>query len=157
MKIFVFDIDNTIIIHTNIMNDFYHKMTDSRLSNLISDIGPDMIYIYTNGIYSHGKMVIKNLKLEEKVNGIFSRDTIPYMKPLINSFIYVNNSIIRDSGSSDNEIIFFDDLIENLLTANRIGWKTVWISPNYINKNDFIDYAFPNIYEAMIYFKLKEG
>ena len=46
-------------------------------------------------------------------------------------------------------------MIENLRTAKKVGWKTIWISPNYAqHKNyiDTIDYAFPNIYQALIYF-----
>ena len=73
------------------------------------------------------------------------------MKPSTRSFKFVNNEIIKDY-NKNNEIYFFDDMIENLITANRIGWKTVWISSNFINKQNFIDYAFPNIYEALIYF-----
>ena len=152
MKIFVFDIDNTIIIHTNQNNNFYNKKTESRLPSILSHINKDLIYIYTNGTFGHGKGVIENLKLSNQVKRIFARDNIPWMKPYINSFRYVNNIINKESNSSQNEIIFFDDLEENLMTAKQIGWNTVWISPDFLKKKKYIDYTFPNIYEALIYF-----
>ena len=77
------------------------------------------------------------------------------MKPHIESFNYVNNQI-TDYKRNDYKIIFFDDLIENLVSARKVGWKTVWISNNFLKKPDFVDYSFPNIYDALIYFKLKE-
>ena len=73
MKIFVFDIDNTIIIHTNQNNNFYNKKTESRLPSILSHINKDLIYIYTNGTFGHGKGVIENLKLSNQVKRIFAR------------------------------------------------------------------------------------
>jgi len=52
-------------------------------------------------------------------------------------------------------IVFFDDLKDNLKTAKQFGWTTVLINPNLKEKENFIDYVFPNIYESIIYFKLK--
>ena len=49
MKVLIFDIDNTIIIHTNANNNFYSKNNNSTLSNLLSKMKNKKIYIYTNG------------------------------------------------------------------------------------------------------------
>ena len=62
MKIFVFDIDNTLILHTNKKTDFYQK-SDSKISALISNIKVDNVYIYTNGTYGHGEKVHKSLNI----------------------------------------------------------------------------------------------
>ena len=51
-----------------------------------------------------------------------------------------------------NEYYFFDDLFENLQSAKSIGWKTIWININYIEKPYYVDYAFPNIHTAVMYF-----
>ena len=150
MKIFVFDVDNTLIIHTNKNIDFYKK-SDSKISTMISNTGVDAVYIYTNGTFGHGEKVTESLNIP-KTKKIFGRDTLPYMKPHIHSYNFVNNHVINDNGEN-NEIYFFDDMVENLLTAERIGWKTVWISPDFMQKQHFINYAFPNIYEALIFFK----
>ena len=109
MKVLIFDIDNTIIIHTNANNNFYSKNNNSTLSNLLSKMKNKKIYIYTNGTYDHGRLLINNLSMENKIKKIFSRDTIPYMKPYIQSFEYVNNTIIKENKTIDQSI-FFDDL-----------------------------------------------
>ena len=95
MKIFVFDIDNTLILHTNKNTDFYQK-SDSKISTLISDIKVDNVYIYTNGTYGHGEKVHKSLNIP-KTKKIFGRDTLPYMKPHIQSFHFVNGEIISEN------------------------------------------------------------
>ena len=90
---------------------------------------------------------------------IFARDVIPYMKPERRSFIFVNNEIIKDVMKHNKKIkriVFFDDLKDNLKMAKQFGWTTVLINPNLKEKENFIDYVFPNIYESIIYFKLKE-
>ena len=38
---------------------------------------------------------------------------------------------------NNDTIYFFDDMVENLLAAERIGWKTVWISPDLCKKTTF--------------------
>ena len=83
-----------------------------------------------------------NLLLDSIIprSNIFGRDILPYMKPDIRSFNYVNHSI---KNINDDTIYFFDDLIENLIVAKEVGWITIWISPNFINKPEYIDYSFP--------------
>tara|TARA_Y100000817_G_scaffold313976_1_gene311421 strand:+ start:7266 stop:7724 length:459 start_codon:yes stop_codon:yes gene_type:complete len=152
MKALILDIDNTIIIHNGEMIDYYNKKNYSRLLNIITSINFDKVYIYTNGTYGHGIGVINNLGLNNIVDKVFGRDTIPYMKPFAQSFKYVNNEIDKNI----NEVFFADDMVENLESAKKIGWITIWISPDFLNKEKWIDYAFPNIYDAMTFFKLKK-
>ena len=54
MKIFVFDVDNTLILHTNQNIDFYKK-GNSKISKLILNTNVDAVYIYTNGTFRVGK------------------------------------------------------------------------------------------------------
>ena len=80
------------------------------------------------------------------------------MKPSLKSFKYVDNIIKDDNKSTNNIIYFFDDMKENLRSAKEFGWKTIWINPYSSNTNEsFIDYEFPNIYQALIFFLLKEN
>ena len=154
MKIAVFDIDDTLIIHGNGSNNYY-KNVSSNLKELINSKLYQKIYIYTNGTWGHGYNVIKGLDLLDEISFIYGRDNLqkelhPYhMKPNINSFEFVNKSIQYDSGSQENEIHFFDDMKENLKTAKEIGWKTILINPTGIQEN-YIDYVFPNIYSALM-------
>ena len=83
---------------------------------------------------------------------IYSRDTIPSMKPYINSFM----SVDRDIGNlypGSKVVFFFDDLLENLKTAHQLGWKTFWINPNHKEgyKYSFVDLSFSNIKDCLIY------
>ena len=50
-----------------------------------------------------------------------------------------------------NTFVFFDDLLENLFTAKKKGWITIWIHPRFNTKKlyNFIDYSYPNIYDAL--------
>ena len=114
MKIFVFDVDNTLILHTNQNIDFYKK-GNSKISKLILNTNVDAVYIYTNGTFGHGKQITESLSIP-KTKRVFGRDTIPYMKPSTRSFKFVNNEIIKDY-NKNNEIYFFDDMVENLITA----------------------------------------
>ena len=63
------------------------------------------------------------------------------------------NIDISDSlfGQTVNEYIFFDDLLSNLEGANKQGWKTVWISPDYLQsyKYPFVNKAFPTLKDAL--------
>ena len=152
-RVFIFDIDDTVIIHTKERNDYYTMDTQDSLKNLLDTVDYNKIYIYTNGTYGHGKNVIQNLNIN--VDGIFGRDTIPYMKPRQESFLFVKNIIDQQTNMND-EFIFFDDLVENLYTAKQVGWKTVWITRNFNQKPDFVDYSFPNIYQALIVLQLKK-
>jgi FMN phosphatase YigB (HAD superfamily) len=158
-KIFIFDIDDTIIIHTPEYNDYYTPDKNNKtLLELINTLDSEANYAYTNGTYEHGDSVMKALNLKHTIKKIFARDTVPHMKPLLESFQYVHNEIIKENHQLMNEYYFFDDLIENLKSSKKVGWKTVWISPNYAqykNYMDIIDYAFPNIYQALMYFNKK--
>jgi len=153
MDIFVFDIDDTVVLHTKEGNDYYSSNGNTTLRNLLSEFENLKYYIYTNGTFGHGKAIVDNLDLQ--VNMIFARDVIPFMKPDERSFRYVNREI-KGSNKNIKRIVFFDDLKDNLKMAKQFGWTTVLINPNPNEKENFIDYVFPNIYESIIYFKLKE-
>lgn len=155
MDIFVFDIDDTIVLHTREVNDYYTQNSNTTLKNILSDFKNIKYYVYTNGTFNHGKAIIDNLNLN--VEMIFARDIIQFMKPDNRSFKIVNRIIrkdIWDINKSVNRIIFFDDLKENLETAKKFGWTTVLINPELKEKEKYIDYIFPNIYESIIYFKM---
>ena len=71
MNVFVFDIDDTIIMHTKEFNDYYDSNENKILSEILSDFKKNIkSYAYTNGTYSHGKAVVDNLHLPiERVFG----------------------------------------------------------------------------------------
>ena len=162
-KVFIFDIDDTLIIHTKEDNDYYNIDPGEDIKQLIESLGTRHLYIYTNGTYGHGHQVIKNLKLLFHFSLIFGRDNIPIdppyqMKPFLRSFKYVQETIEDKIQSKNNTFYFFDDMKANLRTAKSLGWVTILIHPDFINQDEeYIDYLFPNIYHALVFFSLKKG
>ena len=153
-KLFIFDIDDTLIIHTNEDTNYYQNRGDFELRKLINNSISDHNYIYTNGTYGHAEGVTNALNIRDIMRLMFARDTIPEMKPYMESFQYVQKQITRNLQWITNEYYFFDDMLDNLLTAKQLGWKTIWISPNFKKNNyEFVDYSFANIYQALIHFQ----
>ena len=158
MKIAVFDVDDTLIIHGQGSQNYY-KTFNSNFKELLDSKNFDKVYIYTNGTYGHGFMIANHLNIYDDVSFIYGRDNLQplvypkHMKPYRESFEFVNSSILVDTGlydtNQDYEIYFFDDLKTNLKTAKEIGWKTVLIKPNETEES-YIDHVFSNIYSALI-------
>ena len=62
-KILIFDIDDTLIMHTRQKNDYYNLNNNNIINDLLNNIDHDKIYIYTNGTYGHGKMLQKRQRI----------------------------------------------------------------------------------------------
>jgi FMN phosphatase YigB (HAD superfamily) len=141
----IFDIDDTLIIHPKGGSLDYNKIIVNQKFNYLLDFFKYPKFIYTNATYGHADIVLKNLNNKNKFQKIFARDTIPYTKPNIKSFVYVNNII-----NNNNKNIFFDDMLDNLYTAKILNWTTIWISPKaYEFQYNFVDYYFKDINDAM--------
>lgn len=153
MKHYLIDLDDTLFVHGNQRKiDYSNIQSDPTLIKLLDNIQYPK-YIYTNATFGHANVVLNKMNIDEKFSKIYSRDTIPYMKPNINSAISLENNINYQNNNETNTFYFFDDLLENLLMGKKRNWKTIWISPNYreINNYNFIDYSFPNIKMAINY------
>ena len=150
MKVFIFDLDDTIIYYPfNIIN--YNNISfDSNLFNLLDNLKYPKI-IYTNGTYGHAEDILNNMNIINKFVAIYARDTMPAMKPHINSFKFVENDI-RKHINEKNKYYFFEDRLENLEIAKSRGWNTIWVNINYMSAPIYVDYAFPNIHTAVMYF-----
>jgi len=151
MIYYIFDLDDTIIIHPNDHDQMYNINSDKCLINLFNSINYKS-FIFTNGINEHAEIILDKMNLRN-FNKVYARDTIPYMKPNIKSFQFVENNILYSDYNKDdkNTFIFFDDLLENLYTAKKKGWITIWIHPKFNTKKlyNFIDYSYPNIYDSL--------
>ena len=150
MKIYIFDLDDTIIYYPNNIVNYDNIKFDSNLFNLLEKLNSTKI-IYTNGTYSHAEVVLNNMKLNNLFNKIYARDTIPLMKPHINSFKYVEKDI-KSHINKNNEYYFFDDRLDNLMTAKSLGWVTIFINLKFIDKPLYVDHSFSNIHSAVMYF-----
>ena len=150
MKVYIFDLDDTIIYYPNNIVNYDNIKFDPNLFNLLEKLNSPKI-IYTNGTYGHAEVVLNNMKLNSLFNKIYARDTIPLMKPHINSFKYVEKDI-KNHINKNNEYYFFDDRLDNLMTAKSLGWVTIFINLNFIDKPLYVDHSFSNIHSAVMYF-----
>ena len=147
---YIFDLDDTIIIHKNQVN-YNWIYEDKELIHYLNKCEGSK-YIYTNGTSGHALTVLQKMGLIDIFEKIYSRDTIDYMKPDHKSAYDVHDDIsIRDT--QPKVIFFFDDRLENLKMGSQFGWYTIWIHPKYTTKSDYkyVNLAFPNIKEALRY------
>tara|TARA_B110000971_G_C19997114_1_gene494931 strand:+ start:1362 stop:1835 length:474 start_codon:yes stop_codon:yes gene_type:complete len=153
---YVFDLDDTLIIHKKNQPIIYSMIgPDYELSIQLSRCnGP--CYIYTNGTGGHALGVIERMNIKDNFEKIYSRDTIPYMKPHYKSFDAVHDDLsFRDP--LPKVVFFFDDLLENLEKAFQIGWITFWIHPD-ARKGKYYHYvnqSFTDIKTCLRYLETK--
>ena len=149
---YVFDLDDTLIIHQKGVRLNYNTIVeDNILQNLLENFKGEC-YIYTNGTFGHAHAVIRNMNIKKFFFKIYSRDTLPFMKPDMRSFITVENDI-QKIYPGENIIYFFDDLLENCKEAKNRGWTTFWINQGFLShhQHDYVDYSFNNIKDALLY------
>jgi len=149
MKIFIFDLDDTIIYYPFGIVDYKNIRIDENLSRILNNLNSPK-YIYSNGTYGHVKEILYKMNLTGMFDKIYARDTIPFMKPYMESFKFVEQDI-RKYYNNRNKYYFFDDRLENLKTAKSRGWYTIWVSINFLDKPYYVDYAFPNIHTAVLW------
>ena len=155
MTILVFDLDDTLLMSTSYKR--YSDIKPDHYLNLLLFNFKYKKFIYTNGTYGHAHESLTNMECKELFDEIYARNTLMYMKPHIRSFNEVRNNIIyRHNNSNTDDIIFFDDLLNNLKTAHDIGWVTVWIKDTNESINDkiYINYHFRTIRDALENLKL---
>lgn len=153
MKIFIFDLDDTIIYYPFGIVDYRNIRVDVNLSRILNNLNSPK-YIYSNGTYGHVKEILNKMNLTNSFDKLYARDTIPYMKPYVESYKFIEQDI-RKKYNDRNKYYFFDDRLENLQTAKSRGWNTIWVNINFIDKPYYVDYAFPNIHTAAMYFLLE--
>tara|TARA_Y100000389_G_scaffold69275_1_gene65925 strand:- start:3082 stop:3552 length:471 start_codon:yes stop_codon:yes gene_type:complete len=146
----VFDIDDTIYVHTSNEMNYNLIRHDYQLKSQLQRIRYPK-YILTNATYGHANLIVNQLGIEDEFEKIYARDNIHKMKPSPYCYRTVSIDIEHDLLSQTNEYIFFDDLLVNLEGANNEGWKTVWISPDYLEsyKYPYVNKGFPTLKDAL--------
>lgn len=157
---YIFDVDSTLYqIPPEIFNDwqlntgmlYEHIHFNRELYVLLRDIKNK--YIMSNGSRHHVDTVLRKMKLRE----LFPNHTVTCYEdfsPRIKPNIYAYYASLKLLGIPNENIIFFEDNRANLHTAKyKFGWITVLILPNLSNKPEYVDYIFPNITQALTYFK----
>ena len=151
MLYWIFDLDLTLYqLPQGVEFNYKHLNNDSQLGYLLSML-PCSKKIFTNGTYNHGLVCLDRLGLEGKFDKITARDTINDLKPNISafkSFMKLNKIKLND------KCVFFDDQVDNLVASKKLGWITVFISPENV-VNESFDFKFNNIHIALNYFLSK--
>ena len=144
--IHIFDLDDTLL-----MSNTYNKYLDIYPNELLNKIMRTIKkkYIFSNGTDGHVDIALYYMKMP-KPRYIFSRYNKPGMKPDYGSYLYVHNYIYNNPENLYEQIIFYDDLLNNLYIAKRFGWKTVWITDSKDIKPSYVDYKFNNITDALL-------
>ena len=148
MLYWIFDLDYTLYqLPPNIQFDYVLLNKDPQLQYLLSML-PCYKIIYTNGTYGHGITCSQIMGIKDNFHKIIGRDNIGSMKPSLKSFQKFKqiNKI-----SETDKCVFFEDNIDNLVTAKSLGWITVYIGSKKPLSND-IDFWFPNINLALNFF-----
>ena len=151
----VIDIDDTLFVHTkqcnNIVMNYDNIRPDYQLKSLLQRISYPK-FILTNATFDHANIILNKLNVVDEFVKVYSRDNIPEMKPSLLCYQSVTRNIIMTTlDQNSNQFIFFDDLVSNLEGASNVGWRTIWISPDYSNahKYPYIDKAFPTLKDAL--------
>ena len=152
MKVFIFDLDDTIIYYPFGIVDYNNIRPDVTLFNLLDELKYPKI-IYTNGTFGHAEDILKNMRLTNIFTAVYARDTMPAMKPNMLSYKFVENDI-RKNINEKNKYYFFDDRLENLEVAKARGWETIWVHEDFMDYPYYVDHAFPNIHTAVMHYLL---
>ena len=150
----IFDLDFTLYQIDKPKTEFLYSdlIYNPRLISNLQKINGRRI-LFTNANLMHTLACIRILKLEKIFHKVSCRE-LSGLKPSVNSYLHLYK--ICNIKRSDSNI-FFEDTIENLIHAKRFGWTTVLISDNLLELQeaesiDEIDFIFPNIISALIYF-----
>ena len=160
MKRFIFDLDWTLYNSRDNINettdeDYYNSFKPKIfLVELLRELN-EKVYIFTNGNTSHAIEVLTRLGLKKIYpdTNIITRDHIQYLKPHPDGY---SRAISNFKIHRDDEVYFFEDTYENLLTAKKFGWKTVLVGNKKPKDNNFIDFTFDHIEEALLFFLIKK-
>ena len=161
MAKYIFDLDWTLYNNRDIIdessteayyNSFKRKLF---LIELLRELNED-VYIFTNSNTMHAIHVLNKLGLKKFFpdDHIITRDDTIYLKPHPAGYY----KVIHDFNiSSSDKVYFFEDAIENLVTAKKFGWDTVLVGSNNKTKYpNYIDYIFPHIEEALLFILVKK-
>jgi len=147
----VFDIDDTIYIHRSREMNYDTIRPDYQLQTQLQRI-PHPKFVLTNATFDHANVILNKLGIVDHFEKVYSRDNIPEMKPSPYCYRSVSIDISHSFfAQSVNEYIFFDDLLSNLEGAKKQGWRTIWISPDYLEsyKYSYVEKAFPTLKDAL--------
>ena len=174
--IFIFDIDDTLLPTSKLpflqnINNLYQSALnpitrnnaslnlaelyqqnisyDVKLVSLLDKLNGKK-YIITNASRVHAILSLKNQGILDKFNGIIDANSVSSLKPNIEPY-FKSLQMLSPEDRFQN-IIFMDDIIQNLLIPKKLGWITYHIYGDAPKSNTtWVDYNFKTIYQALNY------
>ena len=147
MLFWIFDLDNTLYQIDRKSFRYESLVRNQELIRQLNEL-PCKKNIFTNATMVHTKLCLERIEILNKFDTIIHRDLISDIKPNLTAF---SKMMVLSGITSKDKCVFFDDMLENLISAKRIGWITIYINKNIIS-HPFIDYSFSNIETALEYF-----
>jgi len=153
---FILDLDFTLYSENDIdttnttlfYDSFKEKKFLNKLLNTLKKYGK--LYIFSNGNNEHVEYVIQKMNLNNIFTNTSNSDEYNnLLKPTTYPYKYVINKF---NINKDDLVIFFEDTLENLKTAKKYNWITVYIDNNVVNKYNYVDFIFPTIEKALLFF-----
>ena len=147
----IFDLDNTLYSPITYPEDIYFSDFEKFYKDLTQDLklgallkGTKHNYIFTNAGKEHMDICLKKLRIKMRFTNTISNDL--YKGRYKPDPIVYKLAIEKFKLKPDDNIFFFEDLAENLKTAKKLGWKTVFLDhENKMKKKPkYIDYKFDN-------------
>ncbi|WP_373974286.1 pyrimidine 5'-nucleotidase [Chitinibacter sp. SCUT-21] len=100
-----------------------------RLKSTLAQL-PGKKYLFTNGPLQYAEMMLFELGISQYFSGIAAIDTVKLQpKPFSSSY----RAMLRQFRLQAKQCIMVEDSVDNLLTAKRLGMRTVWLRPS--NRN----------------------
>ena len=148
----IFDLDWTLYSENDVIDitntTFYNSFKKKHLLNLLLKKLNYNKYIFSNGNESHVMDVLRRMQIKSFFKNIATSDDYNNkLKPNIAPYQFV---IEKFNIKKNDNIYFFEDTLENLVTAKQLGWKTVLISKNKsLKRSIFVDLVYNTIEEAL--------
>jgi len=157
MKHYIFDLDDTLLLHRNDIHYEWIREDPELLHHL--SLCPYPKHIFSNGNKKHVSGILTKMKLDDYFTIVVSRENFGY-KPSLHAMNQMNQAVTRYDYAKQTqnlhesptpEIWFFDDRRENLEAGKIFGWKTVWIHPqaSHYESDGIVDYGFQDVKQAL--------
>lgn len=105
--------------------------------------------VFTNAPRSYALRVLNILDIEDVFELVFSVESTKFhAKPSLRGF----QKLLKSIKAKASDCIMLEDSLPALMTAKRLGMKTVWVSKK-LHKPNFVDYRLPSVL-ALTHIKL---
>ena len=149
MLYWIFDLDHTLYNLSKQERFSYSKLHKNTQLNAQLYLLPCTKILFTNGTVGHAETSLKKIGIYKHFEGrIFARDNLNSLKPNMTAYERLINAVgIRTS----DKVVFFEDSVENLITAKNYNWITILICKGRCLLDE-VDFCFSNINISLNYF-----